>query len=495
MRVTRSRKLYKSHLDVRLSCFAHATTPNWCNIGRATIDILPEDVLLVIFDYYLAEAGMIEEWQKLVHVCQKWRYAVFRSPLRLNLQILCLEGTPVGKKLAVWPPLPIIIRQFGFLNQGEDNILAALGHNDRVCTIDLSMPSSQMERVFAAMQKTFVALKFLRVGSFVDGMAPAVSDSFLGGSAPHLRHLRLIHIPFPFPVIRKLLLSAPNLVTLSLRDITHSGYISPEAIVTCLSALTRLEKLAITFQPPAPQPPPPRQGRHLPPTRSVLPALTKLTFNGVSEYLEDLVTRIDAPLLDHFLIIFFHQLIFDTPQLVQFISRTPKLELKECDEARVVFTNSRAIITLPGRDNLGFILQIACKQSDRQLSSLAQICRSSFTRALIPMLEHLYILEDEHLKSIWKDGLECGQWLELLSPFTTVKNLYLSQGFIPLIVPTLEELVEESVTDSEVLVLPNLQSIFLEGCEEAGFVPEVMQEFIAAQQFSSRPIAVSHWTR
>jgi hypothetical protein len=69
-----------------------------------TIDILPGDVLLIIFDYYVAEADEdqeYEEWQKLVHVCQKWRYVVFGSPLRLNLRILCSTGTPVREKLAV----------------------------------------------------------------------------------------------------------------------------------------------------------------------------------------------------------------------------------------------------------------------------------------------------------------------------------------------------------------------------------------------------------
>ena len=76
------------------------------------------------------------------------------------------------------------------------------------------------------MQKTFMALKYLELGTN-DPMAPVVSDSFLGGSAPHLRHLRLCHIPFPFPVLRKLLLSAPNLIKLVLRDIPHSGYVSP----------------------------------------------------------------------------------------------------------------------------------------------------------------------------------------------------------------------------------------------------------------------------
>ena len=89
-------------------CFAaQQASSNWYDIGRVTIDILPDDVLLVIFDHHVAEAdedGKYEEWQMLVHVCQKWRYIVFRSPLRLNLRILCSAGTSVREKLALWPP-------------------------------------------------------------------------------------------------------------------------------------------------------------------------------------------------------------------------------------------------------------------------------------------------------------------------------------------------------------------------------------------------------
>jgi len=79
-----------------------------------------------------------------------------------------------------------------------------------------------------------------------------------------------------------------------------------------------------------------------------------MTFIGVSEYLEDLVTRIDAPLLLHLYITFFHQLIFDTPQLAQFLGRTPNL--KAYNEARVIFSYSHATITLPRRVHPGLKL-------------------------------------------------------------------------------------------------------------------------------------------
>src|SRR6266699_1330344 len=111
-------------------------------------------------------------------------------------------------------------------------------------------------------------------------------------------------------------------VTLDILEIPHSGYFSPEAMVRCLSTLTRLETLSLEFKSPLSRPVRESRRPH-PPTRSALPALTYFQFEGVSEYLEDLVARIDAPLLDSLRIEFFHQLIFDTLQLTQFVARTP----------------------------------------------------------------------------------------------------------------------------------------------------------------------------
>ncbi len=75
-------------------------------------------------------------------------------------------------------------------------------------------------------------------------------------------------------------------------------------MVTCLAALTRLENLKLKFH--TPRPLTDQESRRPPPlTRSVLPALNVLWFKGVSEYLEDLVAWIDAPLLHDLEIIFF----------------------------------------------------------------------------------------------------------------------------------------------------------------------------------------------
>ena len=103
-------------------------------------------------------------------------------------------------------------------------------------------------------------------------------------------------------------------------------------------------------------------------------------------------------------------------------------------------------------------MEISCRQSDWQPSSLAQICSTSFPRTLIPAVEHHYIHRGAWPPN-WQDDIEISQWLELLHPFTAVKDLYISEGLIPHIAPALKELVGERVSE----LLPALQTLFFTG--------------------------------
>jgi len=173
------------------------------------------------------------------------------------------------------------------------------------------------------MQKPFPELTCLDVWT-KDDPAPVLPDSFLGGSAPRLQKLSLTSIPFPS--IPKLLLSSNGLVELSLWNIPDSGYISPDAMATALTVAIRIEYLSR---------PDPESRPLSPPTRIVLPALTDLEFKGVYEYLEDLLARIDAPLLYRLSVIFFMDLDFDVPQLHRLIGHAE--EFKAFDHAKVRF--------------------------------------------------------------------------------------------------------------------------------------------------------------
>jgi hypothetical protein len=307
------------------------------------------------------------------------------------------------------------------------------------------------------MKRPFSELMDFQLRAF-DEIAPLDPNLFMGGSTPRLRYLLLQGIPFPG--LPKLLLSATHLVSLRLYDIPHSGYISPEAMVTCLSMLTRLEQLCLAYLSLQSHVESQWQGRRLPlPIRSVLPALVDFYFRGPgdSDYLEDLTSRVDAPRLKHVSIDFTDETAFDNAQLFQFIGRTPAL--KASDKAHVIFGNGAESVTLSSNDASSsrpgqFNVEISCEALGRQLSALAKVC--NLTRALpLDTVEDLYIHEKAGSRLNWDYyPTENEEWLGLLKPFASVKHLYLSDYLKQSIAPAL--LVWDGV------VLPALKGIFLE---------------------------------
>ena len=166
--------------------------------------MLPDDVLLKIFDLYVVgyqdlhfvkavfenqdARRKIQSWQLLVHVCRRWRGLVFASPRRLNLQLYCTTGTPARETLDIWPALPLLI-QGDVSKTTVDNVVAELEHSDRICQINLVCDTtSQIEKLWAAMQIPFPELSILRLLLLLRGSsyAPVLPDSFLGGSVPQI---------------------------------------------------------------------------------------------------------------------------------------------------------------------------------------------------------------------------------------------------------------------------------------------------------------------
>ena len=313
--------------------------------------MLPDEVLLEIFDLYVVEISEdggeeylknnMKAWLTLVHVCQRWRSVVFGSPRRLELKLVCETKAPVSDTLDVWPALPLVIVGE---TKNVDNIIPLLEeYSDRINQI--SLWGSNLEDISEAMEVLFPELTHLLLTQDEIELVP-LSDSFLGGSAPRLQFLHLENIPFPG--LPKLLSSAVDLTNLHLHDIPHSGYILPEAMVDCLSTLTSLGRLSLEFR--SPQSRPDRESRRpLLSSCTVLPALTDFRFRGVCEYLEVLVACIDAPELDFLDITFFNDIVFDTPQFTQFISRTPRLEAFDKLEASVVLGDQHATIELSSK--------------------------------------------------------------------------------------------------------------------------------------------------
>jgi len=465
------------------------------DVGLVTIDMLPDDVLVEIFFYvnifYVNIVPVKNPWLALVHVCRRWRYLVLESPRHLNLRLEYHGHGSISEVLGGWPVLPIILKdQLGKLDQRWDNVVAALQseHYSRICGIDFfNITKLRWERFAAAMQKPFPELTYLDVSTY--SVVPVLPDSFLGGSAPRLRELSLECIPFPS--IPKLLLSSNGLVRLSLWNIPVSGYFSPDAIATALTVMTRLEFLRLRFFSPRPRPDPESRLLH-PFTRFVLPALTRLMFKGVYEYLEDLLTRIDAPLLDYLDITFFMDLDFDVPQLYRLIDHAEAFNA--FDQAQVLILNRAIQLNLYSRTGkvdhrTQLKLQINCEKLDYQLSSLAQVCSSSFPR--VSAMENLYIRKDDDrlVPPPLAVDMETGQWLAILDPFTALKNLDLWQEIAAHVCSALQELSGERVTE----VLPTLQGLFITHLSSDS-LPEGLRKaiktFVAARRRSGHPVSV-----
>jgi hypothetical protein len=462
-----------------------------------TINELPDEILLGILGFSMAHplpSPYYEEdaWHTLVHVCRRWRHVVFASPRRLNLRLLCMNRR-LTKTLDIWPQLPIVIH----VDDKEDrslpsvtDVISVLERNDRVCKMFIDdVPNSSLEAVVATSEP-FPALIELELASFkVD--TPILPDSFLGGSVPSLRSLKLWGIPFP--ALGKLLLSTRELVALSLEYIPISGFVSPEAMVVILSALTGLQSLHLGFETPEFWTPEPNR-RPSALTRVMLPALITFEFAGNGKYLGDIASRIDAP-LDHIAVTVTsydqNRREFNFPLLRDFVCRTKILNAPH--RAEMSFSNSYSMISLfqrkEGGDFKVLNLAIPCYTSNwttDSLSVLAQACSSLLVP--LPSLEHLNIYKSKYeiLLLQWENEVEKSQWMVLLCPFITVKDLVLDKPVVLSVASALQELIEEQVTE----ILPSLQTIFLEGFQLSSPVPEGIAKFIAAWELYGRPVVV-----
>jgi hypothetical protein len=200
--------------------------------------------------------------------------------------------------------------------------------------------------------------------------------------------------------------------------------------------------------------------------------------------LEDIVAQIDTPLLAQFHTTFFNQLIFDTPLLRHFISRTETFKASHLTQVRFREGEVNIGLSLLNGNSLreNLTLGISCRPSDWQLSSLAQVCDSALSP--LPTSERLEI----SIYRSWEDDVENAQWVELLHLFVSIKDLLLRDDSIQHVALALEQLARERVTEA----LPALQKLFLYGLQPSDPVKKAIGKFVAARQLSGRPVAVHH---
>jgi hypothetical protein len=458
-----------------------------------TIGSLPDDVLIEVFHFCRISTdrqGWYMNWQKLVHVCQRWRFVVFGSPLGLDLQILCTNKVPARRLLNVWPPFPLHIHFYIYSqdpkdNLNLDNLIAALEHPDRVCGIDITSPPDYLwDPILTVMQEPFPALTHLSFSRLLH-----LPGTFLNGSAPRLKYLHFSGVSFPS--LPRLLLSATDLTTLNLSEIPNGGYIPPEAMATCLSTLKRLEYLTIVFQSSTPHLQP--TNRCLaPPTRSVLPVLIRFHFQGVSEYLEVLAGRIDAPRLEYFQILFFNQLVIDVPQIIRFLTH---LEWVGKPSSQLSFNLTRCacmlLYTHSSQSGPTVRWSVICQGLDFQVCSAIQICRQ-----IIPLSSGMEVLEIKR-QNMWYKGVSAGirpddidptLWRHLFRSFPSVRRLTISAELEPFIAAALRRLTASGSSAPD--VFPLLESLSIDELTPDKATKEGIESFVTARQHSGHPVTV-----
>ena len=394
-------------------------------------------------------------------------------------------------QLDIWPALPIVIEVRGS-NDGMDNdVIAALKHNDCICEIHAKdVPWSHLEKLVELMQAQFPALTHLCFSSrwgTSSNLTAQLPDAFLGGLAPHLRSLNLSNIAFL--ALPNLLLSATGL--LSYLFSTHPPAFSVEVMVDCLSSLICLEKLYIDFE----RRPLNASCRQPPLTRFVLPMLNSLSLRGPVEHLEDLYTRIEAPLLKHVHIKISDPVILDASTILPFIGHKEAFEA--LNQAHMAVIDGNVTIILSSQNGTsGDMLLMLSLTSDHDTGWWLQALTQDHRLSPLANFDRLgYLLyrdrDRDEIMSLWVNcGIGIRNTHQLLCFFAFVECLYLSKEVAIQVVPILGRLATEEGGVTE--VSPALQGIYIDTMGDWGPDWGAIGRFVFMREVSGYLICVLH---
>lgn len=424
-------------------------------------------------------------WYNLVRVCRRWRYLILGSPSYLRLCLVCTTGTPVAHMLANSPPLPLIIdhilkdQDHDITTEDEEGILLALQHHHRVRRIRLEMPVPNLQKLVTAMDEEFPMLEFLCITAPTEQDASLVLPQTL--QAPNLRHLLLDNVTFP--ITSPLLTPTAGLATLSLMEIPSSANLRPYDLLQRLALMPQLETLGIGFHSPLSSRDIERQLSRMPIVHVTLPNLRWFGFRGVSAYLEALLPRIAAPLLEKLQILFSSQLTFSVPHLLEFIRPAENLRFSS---ARLIFHEggiSTRVYPYEGAKMYALFVNVGCKQIDWQVASAAQILNT--LKSVFSSVEHLTLeCEMDAMSLEWHHETDPAHWRKLLESFNDMKTLFVDTGLAGDLSRSLQ------LDDGEPLsveLLPELKEVSYSAIDDADatFTP-----FIDARQKAGRPVTL-----
>ncbi|KAH9994339.1 hypothetical protein BJV74DRAFT_950683 [Russula compacta] len=469
---------------------------------RPSIHILDDDSLLNVFffcrpalldgdenDYFvvLREGEWVRErwWYKLIHVCRRWRYLVLGLASHLGLCLVCTYGTPVADMLAHSPPLPLIIdhpdHAREITREDEEGIISALQHRDRVRRIRIRLPIPSLQRILLAIDDEFSMLEYMYIWLPKQDVGLILPKTF---QAPHLRYLILMN--FAIQIGSPLFTTAVGLVTLSLEMIHPSAYFRPNDLLQRLLLMPQLEVFGITFYPPVPNSEVEMQLSDTPTiTHITLPNLRWFAFGGDSAYLEALLPRMTIPLLEKLGIIFFTQLTFPLPHLLQFINTREKFRFRS---AEFCFSPRSLTILVDHHVARKYALgmEVLCTRLDRQVASAAQIFDA--LRTAFSTVEHITLQYEDGFTTLegWRNPADRIQFRELLRSFGNVKTLRVSNNDLT---TQVSHSLRPDDEESPMELLPELKELEYLASDDAG---NVFTSFIDAREKAGHPVTLTH---
>ncbi|KAI9507086.1 hypothetical protein F5148DRAFT_162206 [Russula earlei] len=461
---------------------------------NAMVPELHADILINVFDWY--RLGSTTEdpdrnwnterwWYTPIKVCRTWRRIIFAFPTRLDLHLVCTYGTPVEAMLSHWPPFPLIIyysghRPGGMAEDDRRGATFALEQRERVRRIHLAAPAASLQDLVKVMNDEYPMLQRLVIRSQTEGHADAAVTLHDNLRAPLMNSLTLSNIAVP--TSSRLLGTAEGLVDIGWHNFPASPGFHPEHLVAQLSALTRLEFLAIHLRGALPNREVQQQLRGAPITRIALPSLRLLAFRGCSAYLEGILERLTAPDLRSLNVEFHNQLTFSLPAMLRFARATHRLKFRA---AEMFFDEDFVSLILDPEHHGGggggmqpLFVQINCKSLDWQATCMSQLCRS-----FAPLLRTTESLTLGFHKDVaaagWLADLDHAQWHAFLGTFGGVRTLQLSGR------PVGDLYCSLQLDDGGGALFPALQELVLRGW---GHKDHAFSSWLAARSAAGRPV-------
>ena len=391
-------------------------------------------------------------------------------------------GTPVADMLAHSPPFPLVIDffQHEITAEDEEGIIFALEQRHRIRRIRLEIPILDLRKLIVSINEEYPILEYLTMAPlFNDKSEDLILPETL--RAPHLHHLGLFG--FTIPRRSQLLPTAVGLVTLCLAMANPSSYFNPTVLLRWITLMPQLKTLVVLFYFPVPNRDVERELSRSPsPGNVTLPNLRHFWFRGVSAYVEAFVHRISAPRLQKLQILFFEQLTFSIPHLVQFMNTTENLRF---GDGKLQFFDEHVDVEVYPREEVedetemyAFHIRVHCGHLDWQVSSVAQIL--NVLDQIFSAVEHLTLVYEEHSQSsIEHNDVDRTEWHKLLKPFNNVKTLCIDDGLVEKLSGCLQ------LEDGEDLLglLPGLQELEYSGSG-------AFDSFIDARQNAGRPVTL-----